>query len=586
MDLPESVFEDIRLLVRCGYANRQQALESILDLRWEELGMVAEPIPTQPDAGMIVENHSTTTAINERLRAAIDEAFARKAAEMKAWPAVTDNERLRSAFERLDKQGIVTLENAGFTQQEGGSIAAELAVARDSLGEESRGFCFFTRQDTFAAADGGGLLLTYGSYREDPPQPPAKPPAACSVCNGRGWLAPSDPTQFPELCACRNQATEKADAPAPAKTATQKVGEAVVAACSEAGLNVEWSGAPNTRIKLSPFRWQRRIVATSATDIEDFIASWELELRAGFASESEFPSNLEERASDWFADFTDFGAELLRRLREHTAAFVEEERRREATWAEPTVNDRIDAAFEVLRARGLFAFGGIATSIQDGWAFVGVNASAEARGAVFFHQEDVLDGVRGAGLYLAFGSFESNRPENDAASLALGHEIGSELEAQGVATEWSGSLGDRIRVLPFEWKKRRWTTSPTHPPAIVHPLSTKRSAQATEPATHATRVALRKRFVEQGFATLVKARRTTAGFDLRLSRRLRAAWQSLGNTEPGQVCHLGAPHTFVRAGEHTALAALSALENLREEAMLLRERGVAAVSSDAKSQDE
>jgi hypothetical protein len=582
MDLPVSVLEEIRLLVRCGYANRMQVCESILDLSWEELGMIAEPIPTQPDAVMIVADHPTNAAISERLRGAIDEAFSRKAEEQNSWPAVTDCDRLRSAFDVLDKQGIVTLENAGFTQQEGGSMAAELAVARDSLGAESRGFCFFTRQDTLAAAEGGGLLLTFGSYQEDPPQPPAAPPASCPICNGRGWLPQSDPTQFPELCACRKQAAAPIAVPLPAKTATQKVGEAVVAACRQAGLNVEWSGAANARIELSPFRWQRRIVAPSAADLEDFIASWELELRAGSASDSELTTELEERAGDWFADFSDFGPALLHRLRDHTERFVEAERQREATWNERTVNDRIDAAFEALRSRGVFAFAGIATSIQDGWAFVGVNASAEARGAVFFHQEDVLDGVGGAGIYLAFGTFEGDSAENDAASLALGHETVSELETQGVATEWSGSVRDRIRVLPFEWKKRRWTKAPAHLPAPLRPRNPQPLAQPPESETHATRVELRKRFVAHGFATLVKARRTTAGFDLRLSSKMRAAWQSLGTTEPGQVCHLGAPHTFVRAGEHTALAALSALENLREEAMVLRERGITAVGAEAE----
>jgi len=85
--------------------------------------------------------------------------------------------------------------------------------------------------------------------------------------------------------------------------------------------------------------------------------------------------------------------------------------------------------------------------------------------------------------------------------------------------------------------------------------------------------------VERGFPTVVQARRSTAGFDLRLSRKLRAAWQSLGATEPGHVCHLGVPHTFVRAGEYTTLAVQSALENIREEAIPLRERGARAVKA-------
>jgi hypothetical protein len=421
----------------------------------------------------------------------------------------------------------------------------------------------------------------------------------CPLCTGRGWIPASDPAQFPAQCSCRNLEAAPKPEPAPTLTLDQKVGGAVLAACRDAGLIVEWNGSAATRIKLPQFRWQRRIVVPRAADIQDFIESWELELRAGGTSESEIFTDLEERAGDWFAEFTDFGPDLLRRLRDHTEMFVREERAREATWTDPTVNDRIDAAFDELRTRGLFAFQDIATTIQDGWAFVGVNATAGERGAVFFHQEDVIDGVGGLGLNLAFGTFETDPAENEASSLALGSEIVSVLEAHGVAVAWRRSVRDRIRVLPFEWKKRRWTKAPAHlrapEPASATPegSETATSVKPTiwarlfgrtsatprphEPDTQASRLDLRKRFVERGFSTVVQARRTTAGFDLRLSMKLRAAWQSLGASERGHVCHLGVPHTFVPAGEHTTLAVQSALENIREEAIPLRERGARAV---------
>ena len=306
----ENVLDEIRTAVLCGYANRQQVFDNILDLHGDEIGVLTEPIPTQPNAMKIVASGPTNDAVpvRERVRAAIAEAFARKAADMKSWPAVTDCERLRNAFDLLDKQGIVTLENAGFTQHEGGSAVADLAVARDSLGGAgSRGYCFFTWQDTFSATEGEGLLLAYGSYQSDPPKPPVTPPAACPICNGRGWIPARDPSQFPAQCSCRNLVAAPTPEPAPTPTAAQKVGAAVLAACRDAGLTVEWNGSPDTRIKLSQFRWQRRIVVPRAIDIQDFIESWELELRAGDVSEREIVADLEERAGDWFADFSDFG---------------------------------------------------------------------------------------------------------------------------------------------------------------------------------------------------------------------------------------------------------------------------------------
>jgi hypothetical protein len=38
------------------------------------------------------------------------------------------------------------------------------------------------------------------------PKPPVPAPAHCPTCGGRGWIAASDPTQFPVACSCRDAA--------------------------------------------------------------------------------------------------------------------------------------------------------------------------------------------------------------------------------------------------------------------------------------------------------------------------------------------------------------------------------------------
>src|SRR5262249_16694921 len=47
------------------------------------------------------------------LRVQIEEEFRKKKAVEPTWPAVTDCDRLDQAFESLERQGILTLQNAG-----------------------------------------------------------------------------------------------------------------------------------------------------------------------------------------------------------------------------------------------------------------------------------------------------------------------------------------------------------------------------------------------------------------------------------------------------------------------------------------
>jgi hypothetical protein len=85
--------------------------------------------------------------------------------------------------------------------------------------------------------------------------------------------------------------------------------------------------------------------------------------------------------------------------------------------------------------------------------------------------------------------------------------------------------------------------------------------------------ALRQRFIAVHRGTVLRAPRTTAGFDLRLSRKLRADWKSLGAKTPGHICHWGLPVCFVPPGDYHALGAMSAEENIADEVPALLERG-------------
>lgn len=165
-------------------------------------------------ASMLENRPDELADLHGELREAIDMAFAAKAEHIATWPAVTDNDRLLVAFAALDGAGILALESPGDTQEEAIRQAVAQAAIRAALARPVHGYCFFTWNDMARAIDGEGLTLAYGTFDE----------------------------------------AETATSPTP----EQKVGAAVVAACRDAGLDVEWSGSDEDFIELPRFKWQRR----------------------------------------------------------------------------------------------------------------------------------------------------------------------------------------------------------------------------------------------------------------------------------------------------------------------------------------
>lgn len=200
---------------------------------------------------------------------------------------------------------------------------------------------------------------------------------------------------------------------------------------------------------------------------------------------------------------------------------------------------------------------------------------------VFFHSEDVIDAANGRGLLLAYGALRVDASKDDEATLRLGHEIVSVLEQHGISCNWGKSIRERIRIAPFEWRKRRSTKAPVHE---------RRPATTSKPASLWSRIlgGSREQTGGTGFAPparqlaeVVRAVRDESGFDLRRARRMRSAWKTLGNGGEAQVGHLGIPHVFVLAGEFTSMLPLAAAENLREQKNEIFVRGAKAKNSKA-----
>lgn len=138
----------------------------------------------------------------EELAQVVDRLWRERVAEQAGWPEETEAERVLDALDGLAGRGIVA--RGDFTCCNTCGVAEIGAEA----GEGDRGYVFFHRQDTEAAASGGGLYLSYGTF------------------------GGTDPTE---------------------------IGREVVVALAAAGAPTVWDGSARRRILVSPLEWRVRI---------------------------------------------------------------------------------------------------------------------------------------------------------------------------------------------------------------------------------------------------------------------------------------------------------------------------------------
>jgi hypothetical protein len=143
-------------------------------------------------------------ALEARVATVLEQAIALQLKEQEAYPAVTDYDKLREAFGRLESEGYLVRENFTCCQTCGWSEADSELEDAAKAGRPFKGVVFFHQQDTESAVDGSGLYLAYGGE--------AGPEAA---------------------------------------------GRQIVKAFEAAGLAPVWNGSSNTRIQV-PMTWQRR----------------------------------------------------------------------------------------------------------------------------------------------------------------------------------------------------------------------------------------------------------------------------------------------------------------------------------------
>ncbi|WP_372518241.1 DUF6891 domain-containing protein [Polyangium jinanense] len=148
---------------------------------------------------------SATNTFRAYCRALWSEDFALE----QRWTDRTTNDAIDEAFTRLDRSGIVAMQNAGGTQAMGwAEVNARIASLR-SKKKKVLGAVFYHSQDVERGVEGEGLLLTFGAL---------------------------DGTD------------ESASA----------VANAVLDALRAEGVACEWSGEIDARIRIAPFAWKMR----------------------------------------------------------------------------------------------------------------------------------------------------------------------------------------------------------------------------------------------------------------------------------------------------------------------------------------
>jgi hypothetical protein len=189
--------------------------------------------------------------------------------------------------------------------------------------------------------------------------------------------------------------------------------------------------------------------------IRDAFTFW---VRSGFEDPHELIEEIALRTHDLVGEAP---SSFHDELKELVQSELEAQRAREATWEDETVNDRLEEAFAELWDRGIVALQNAGYTMAEGWEDVADarEQMPEARGAVFFHQQDTERAVDGKGLLLAFGSFAEGE-EHKPQSLLVGQEVCDVLRKHGVEVSWDGNVDRRIEISPFPWRNRMFTSPP------------------------------------------------------------------------------------------------------------------------------
>ncbi|MDR2955829.1 MAG: hypothetical protein LBV43_12180 [Prevotella sp.] len=192
------LFDRFLVSIKSGFESLEDIIDDILEM---------------------VEDEGWENEITEDwIRNTISSEYEKHNKESKNWQHPTDTERLHTVFDKLCKQKIVALHNAGYTQSDAIYDAQDVWQDLEDEGVKPIGYCYYHGQDLERVIETGTLCL--GFYGEK----------------------------------------EKNDKEAII------IGNKVVSELRDAGFEIEWNGTASKRIEIKGFRWQNVFVSDEETD--------------------------------------------------------------------------------------------------------------------------------------------------------------------------------------------------------------------------------------------------------------------------------------------------------------------------------
>ncbi|HSI05270.1 MAG: hypothetical protein ACAI38_03175 [Myxococcota bacterium] len=189
-------------------------------------------------------------------------------------------------------------------------------------------------------------------------------------------------------------------------------------------------------------------------DILDAMAEWiDLTARSGMVSYGDLIEQIHDRTEDELGGVDE---PMMQKFADRARAAVDAREKLESGWPAVTTNDKIDAAFKELNEAGIIALQGAGYTMSDGWDEandIAATLATPPRGAVFYHWQDLERGVKGEGLWLAYGAYVEGEG-HEQASLAIAAEACEALRRHGVAVTFRGNIEERIFIEPFSWQRR------------------------------------------------------------------------------------------------------------------------------------
>ena len=152
----------------------------------------------------------------------------------------------------------------------------------------------------------------------------------------------------------------------------------------------------------------------------------------------------------------DFGGDIEPTARAMVDGVIETLIAEQAAWPAEGDCEKLDRAFEAMKASGIFArhhyscCGTCGTSEIYAEIDDAIERGEPVRGHTYYHVQDTESAVAGGMLLLAYGDDEGTKD----GIRAIGHEVCETLKRHGLDVDWNGDIQRRI-VVRLDWK-RRW----------------------------------------------------------------------------------------------------------------------------------